>query len=88
MFTYRLKGRWRWVWAVGIVAAVAVPYVLNRTFTDFGHLLAAAIGFSLFPLSRGAAAQARKAQPIWRPPAEAVESARAAMLARRHARRP
>ena len=41
MFTYRLRGRWwwSWIWAAGLSALVIVPFVQDRTFTSFGHLV-------------------------------------------------
>src|SRR6478735_6264855 len=60
MFTYRLAGRWwwSWIWAAGLSALVIVPFVQDRTFTSFGHLVTTAIGFALYPISLSATVRA------------------------------
>ena len=88
LFTYRLPWRWRWVWAGLVALQTVVPFVLDRTFTGFGHLTAIAIGFALYPVTRWPAVRARRELPIWRPPAAAVDAARQSLRARREARRP
>jgi len=52
LFTYRLSGRLRVRWAVALVALVLAGAAIGHTFTDFGHLVAVAIGFALWPLTR------------------------------------
>jgi hypothetical protein len=90
MFTYRLRGRWwwSWIWAAGLSAVVIVPFVQDRTFTSFGHLVTTAIGFALYPISLSATVRARSELPIWKPPDAAVEVSRAAIAARHEARHP
>lgn len=90
MFTYRLVGRWwwSWIWAAGLSAVVIVPFVQDRTFTSFGHLVTTGLGFALYPISRLAAVRARSLLPIWKPPEDVVEVSRAAITARRGTRRP
>ena len=52
VLVYRLPARWR-LWYVAAVLIYPVwSTVANRGFTDFGHLAALAIGFSLYPLTR------------------------------------
>lgn len=53
VLTYRIAAPWRYGYALGIVVAVVVPVLANRTFTDVGHLTAALIGFACYPLARG-----------------------------------
>jgi len=90
MFTYRLRGRWwwSWLWAAGLSAVVIVPFVQERTFTSFGHLVTVALGFSLYPISRSRSVRARLALPIWKPPESTVAVSRAAIAARREWRHP
>ena len=73
LFTYRLPGRWRWVWAVTMLAG-AVAFIAWRTsFSDYGHLIAMVIGLALYPVTREASVQIHEAWPIWRPPALMVD---------------
>ena len=88
LFTYRLPWRWRWIWAGAVTAFVVVPFLTERSFTSFGHVIATGVGFALYPVTRWSVVRARRALPIWRPPAPAVEAARQSMNARRQARRP
>jgi hypothetical protein len=90
LFTYRLVGRrwWPWAWAVVLSAWVIVPFVADRTFTSFGHLVTTGVGFALFPLSLAAPVRARRSLPIWAPPAATVEASKASIAARRASRRP
>ena len=88
LFTYRLPGRWRWVWAVVVAAPIGWTFLDERTFTSFGHLLAVALGFALYPMTRALSVRGRRALPVWRPPPAAVEASRRATAARRDAKRP
>lgn len=90
MFTYRLRGRWwwSWVWAAALVTLVVTPFVTDRTFTSFGHLVTVGVGFALYPISRSRAVRARLALPIWKPPEANVAVSRAAIAARRESRHP
>ena len=90
LFTYRLRGRrwWPWVWAVGLSALVLQPFLSDRTFTSFGHVVTTGIGFALFPLTLAAPVRGRLSQSIWAPPAAAVEASKASITARRVARQP
>ena len=53
VLTYRLRGRWRYLWAAGLFALFAVPMTLTPTFTDYGHVTAVLLGLSAYPLTRG-----------------------------------
>ena len=90
LFTYRLRGRrwWAWAWAAALVVYLGVPFATGHTYTDLGHLIAASIGFALYPLSRAPVARARSIWPIWKPPSEIVDATRASIAARGRARHP
>lgn len=90
MFTYRLRGRWwwSWIWAAGLTALVVVPFLTDRDFTSFGHLVTVAVGFALYPVANSKAARARLTLPIWKPPEATVAVSRAAIIARRESRQP
>lgn len=64
LFTYRLSGRWRWIWAAGLLCYVSAGMLLGGSFTSFGHATAVLIGFALYPLTRAAAVQGRRGEPI------------------------
>ncbi len=76
LFTYRLSGRWRWIWAAGLVCYVSAGMLVDGSFTSFGHATAVSIGFALYPLTRAATVVNRRAEPIFLPtpnrPAEPV----------------
>jgi len=40
VFTYRLWGRLRLVWALGLIVGTSAALAINQTFTDAGHLIA------------------------------------------------
>lgn len=88
VFTYRLPGWWRWLWAVVVLAWAAVPYAVEPDFTGFGHLTSVLIGFLLIGFVSTSATRARALLPIWRPTERAVAAARASIAARREGRRP
>jgi hypothetical protein len=67
LFTYRLPGRWRWLWAAGLLSYVGAGILLDGSFTSFGHATAVLIGFALYPLTRSSAVQNRRAEPILLP---------------------
>ena len=64
LFTYRLAGRWRGVWAGGLVIYAAGGILVDQDFTAYGHATALIIGFALYPLTRAPAVRARAAQPL------------------------
>ena len=66
VFTYRLPRPGRWYWAGGLLALAVGAAVVGRTFTDFGHLAAVLIGFSMYPITRSAGVEQRSHGPIWR----------------------
>ncbi|HEY8978666.1 MAG TPA: rhomboid-like protein [Streptomyces sp.] len=53
VLTYRLRGRWRYVWAGGLLALFATPLAVSATFTDLGHFTAVLLGLAAYPLTRG-----------------------------------
>lgn len=53
VLTYLLPGRWKWLYALAVVAFFGVPLATGGTFTDLGHAIALAIGFACRPLTRG-----------------------------------
>lgn len=67
LFTYRLTGRWRVLWAAGWLGFGVVMVLISGTFTDYGHLITILIGFALHPLATSATARDRAALPLWRP---------------------
>lgn len=52
VLTYRLPRRWRPWYVMLLLIYPAWSTGANLTFTDFGHLVALAIGFALYPLAR------------------------------------
>jgi hypothetical protein len=68
VFTYRLPAPGRWLWAAGLLMVAVGGSILGGTFTDFGHLAAVVIGFSLYPITRSAGVSERGSGPVWRPP--------------------
>ncbi|MGW5396285.1 rhomboid-like protein [Streptomyces sp. NPDC003952] len=52
VLTYRLPGPWRWLYLAGALAFFGLPLAGDRTFTDFGHAIALAVGLLAWPLTR------------------------------------
>ena len=67
VFTYRLPSPARWFWAGGLLGVAVGASVFGGTFTDFGHLAAVIIGFSLYPITKARSVSSRGTGPIWRP---------------------
>jgi uncharacterized membrane protein (UPF0136 family) len=65
IFTFRLPSRWRWPWALTLLGIGIGALFIWQSFDDVGHLLAIAIGFALYPLTKGASPRSRQATPIW-----------------------
>lgn len=65
VFTYRLTGRARYAWGGVLLSTVVVAASAGRTFTDFGHLVAVLIGFSLWPLTRRPNQELAIGSPVW-----------------------
>jgi len=59
VLTYRLAGRWRWVYGTGLLVFYAIPLVVSHTFTDLGHFCSVLIGLAFYPITRG--------RPTWDP---------------------
>ncbi|MFC7306020.1 rhomboid-like protein [Streptomyces monticola] len=53
VLTYLVPGRWKWLYALALIAFFGVPLATGGTFTDLGHAIALAIGFACWPLTRG-----------------------------------
>ncbi|WP_370512189.1 rhomboid-like protein [Skermania sp. ID1734] len=49
MLTYRFRGLFRFAWAAGLIVILAIAAWRGQTFTDYGHLTAAALGFVAYP---------------------------------------
>jgi hypothetical protein len=64
LYTYRLPGRWRWLWASALVCFAIGAIAVDGSFTSYGHATAFAIGFALYPLTRAPAVHARGQEPI------------------------
>ena len=52
ILTYRIPARWRWMYATLLTAYVGGMTAYDPGFTNFGHVLALAIGFACYPLRR------------------------------------
>lgn len=50
VFAHRLPGRWRGAYAGAVTAALVVALLVDRSFTDLGHLLAFGVGLACLPL--------------------------------------
>jgi hypothetical protein len=68
LFTFRFSGHWRWLWATGLILFTTIGVMLDASFTRYGHATALAIGFALFPLTRGPSVLARVTEPLLMPP--------------------
>ena len=68
VFSYRLPGIRRWVWAATLLVGASVLVAWRDGFTDYGHLAAVVIGLCLYPLTRAPSVRHRDHWPIWRPP--------------------
>lgn len=53
VLVYGLARRWRWLYAAGIVAYAGISLAFDHGFTNWGHLIAFALGFACYPLVRG-----------------------------------
>jgi hypothetical protein len=58
VLAYLLASRWRLPWAAVLAAFVGLSLAFGPSFTDFGHVLALAIGFACYPLARASRARA------------------------------
>jgi hypothetical protein len=52
VLTYGLADRWRWLYVTAIVAYAGISIAVDHGFTNWGHLVALAIGFACYPLVR------------------------------------
>ncbi|MFF4837267.1 rhomboid-like protein [Streptomyces sp. NPDC001315] len=53
VLVYRIVAPWRYVYLAVVLVVYAVPLVIGRTFTDFGHFVSVLIGLACYPLVRG-----------------------------------
>ena len=59
VLSYRLRGRPRLLYMAVLVAYVGVSLAVDRSFTNWGHLVALAIGFASYPIVRRRRARSR-----------------------------
>ncbi len=52
VLTYHIATPWRYLYLVGVLGFYVVPVVTGFTFTTFGHLCAALVGFAWYPMVR------------------------------------
>jgi len=52
VLVYGLARRWRWLYAAALVAYAGISLPFDNSFTNWGHLIALAIGFACYPLVR------------------------------------
>ncbi|GAA1358945.1 rhomboid-like protein [Streptomyces beijiangensis] len=52
ILTYRVHGRFRWLYLAGAVAFFGIPLATGGTYTDLGHAAALAIGLACWPLTK------------------------------------
>jgi hypothetical protein len=68
VLTYRLPRRWRVAYAAALVSALAVlAFVLDPTFTEFGHFVSVLIGLAAYPFTRARSVAERARRPLYRP---------------------
>ena len=65
IFTFRLPGKWRWWFATALVAVAIAALLSSQTFTDVGHLVALAIGFSFYPMTKHDETRSRARSRVW-----------------------
>lgn len=76
LFTYRLPGRWRWVWAGTLLVGATGLVLAHQRFADYGHLVAILCGLALVSISRSPGPEHRRTWPIWKPPEPLVDAER------------
>ena len=65
IFTFRLPTKWR-LWSATTLVAVAVAALaISQTITDVGHLVALAIGFAFYPMTKDAETRSRAQNSVW-----------------------
>jgi hypothetical protein len=78
VLTHRLPRPWRLLSSGGMLLMLSVfAFVVGRTFTDFGHLVAALTGFAIYPLIHSHSVDQRAQIPLYRPwlqPRQRVET--------------
>jgi rhomboid family protein len=68
VLTYRLPKRWRLPYAAALLFTFSMlAFVLDKTFTDFGHFLSVLIGFAAYPFVSAHGVTARARRPLYRP---------------------
>ena len=65
IFTFRLPAKWRWWFATTLVAVAVAALFIIQTFTDVGHVVALAIGFAFYPMTKDEQTRSRTERPIW-----------------------
>ncbi len=76
LFTYRLPGWWRGLWAAALVGGTLTVAIVGGGFADYGHLTAVLIGLALYTVTTARVVRTRDHWPIWRPPQVMVEAER------------
>ena len=65
IFTFRLPAKWRWWSAMTLVAIAVAALFISQTFTDVGHLVALAIGFAFYPMTKDFETRSRARYSVW-----------------------
>jgi uncharacterized membrane protein len=65
IFTFRLPTKWCWWSAMTLVAVAVAALFISQTSTDVGHLLALAIGFAFYPMTRTEQTRSRARGRVW-----------------------
>jgi hypothetical protein len=73
VLTWRLEGRRRLAYAVGLEAVLLAVLIVHPAFTGLGHMLAVAIGLAFAPFAGEATVRARAVGPIYPRPWRALD---------------
>ncbi len=67
VLTYRIPRPWRYVWILGMLTVLGLIAVVDASFSDYGHLVAVALGLCCYPMTRTPRALERSRVPLFRP---------------------
>jgi hypothetical protein len=59
VLTYRIPGRWRWLYLAAALAVFGAVLAVRRDFTNVGHFSALLLGLACYPLTRS-----RRREPV------------------------